>query len=229
MGPRPFSHGNSCRSAIVQVVSTGFNGAATFQSRKPEATATARTPGIEASMGPRPFSHGNSSSASCRAAATPAGFNGAATFQSRKRLRRSPISRLDPSFNGAATFQSRKPRGRYETQSAALQLQWGRDLSVTETSLECIIVDMIRKLQWGRDLSVTETLRRLSTTAQPAHASMGPRPFSHGNAPRIAVENPKVYRFNGAATFQSRKQPRGRDCRQCDPVRRAFDTDLIPR
>ena len=61
------------------------------------------------------------------------------------------------------------------------QLQWGRDLSVTETSLYDGETYLLMVLQWGRDLSVTET--RL---AYPEAMSAS-------------------YRFNGAATSQSRK------------------------
>ena len=63
---------------------------------------------------------------------------------------------------------------------AEMRLQWGRDLSVAETRSQATRVVAAAMLQWGRDLSVAET---------------GRRPDVHG----------VISRFNGAATFQSRK------------------------
>ena len=61
------------------------------------------------------------------------------------------------------------------------------------------------RLQWGRDLSVTETSPNDSPCSRGELASMGPRPFSHGNGDPFAGYAVAVERFNGAATFQSRK------------------------
>ena len=36
-------------------------------------------------------------------------------------------------------------------------VQWGRDLSIAEISLNLIGNQFINKLQWGRDLSIAET------------------------------------------------------------------------
>ena len=107
MGPRPFGHGNESRTHHLDPRSSSFNGAATFQSRKPARQQSARDV------------HNS--------------FNGAATFQSRKlETMRTSRRSARSSFNGAATFQSRK-------------------------------------------LTVIAAYR------QPLVASMGPRPFSHGN------------------------------------------------
>ena len=198
MGPRPLSHGNlsplrtvawdqhrfelqwgrdlsvteTCLSTTVSIrpaLRHSFNGAATSQSRKPSVcTAPPRT---------------------LRAHTC---FNGAATSQSRKLQvsglsgrRRQPCYR----FNGAATSQSRKRlrmQPSWITSLARTSLQWGRDLSVTETRAishdgprssargfngaatsqsrkppstfaRARIVRAVPMLQWGRDLSVTET------------------------------------------------------------------------
>ena len=158
MGPRPFSRGNPCllsfqTSALrglqwgrdLSVAETwiasmrsgrtdrSFNGAATFQSRKrafhrartglcmllqwgrdlsvAETCFSSCTDGAvyAASMGPRPFSRGNESSG--------------------RRLRSSRSC-----FNGAATFQSRKLVGVGMACDSTWALQWGRDLSVAETT-----------------------------------------------------------------------------------------------
>ena len=110
-------------------------------------------------MGPRPFSHGNLTSSSA-SLLTLSSFNGAATFQSRKHVTARIVSGIH-------------------------WLQWGRDLSVTETwknatarartrrSFNGAATFQSRKLrwsraalvgveelQWGRDLSVTETYRK---------------------------------------------------------------------
>ena len=82
MGPRPFSRGNLWPLNCPRGSSACFNGAATFQSRKP------RLRGF--------FMVGFF------------GFNGAATFQSRKLTIFGAVSRMLSRFNGAATFQSRK-------------------------------------------------------------------------------------------------------------------------
>ena len=107
-------------------------------------------------MGPRPFSHGNAQA-------------------------RRPLRQTQTSFNGAATFQSRELAALMDSTPSLVALQWGRDLSVTGTS-EFVAPDSPPiKLQWGRDLSVTGTYRRVRCDVQGDDASMGPRPFSHGN------------------------------------------------
>ena len=63
-------------------------------------------------------------------------------------------------FNGAATFRSRK---------------------LTTVGLGRVIGWPLR-LQWGRDLSVTETfVATVAALRSKIRASMGPRPFGHGN------------------------------------------------
>ena len=93
----------------------GFNGAATFQSRKLGSGGPSLPAGrVRASMGPQPSSRGNKYGQLPNRVryAVPSSFNGAATFQSRKCPECPWHSRLPaPStlrFNGAATFQSRK-------------------------------------------------------------------------------------------------------------------------
>ncbi len=90
-------------------------------------------------------------------------------------------------FNGAATFPSRKWLLSVTTFCGKAMLQWGRDVSVAEIddgdSSELSLV----RLQWGRDVSVAEICR-------------------------CALARRSARRFNGAATFPSRKWDRGREC-----------------
>ena len=85
-------------------------------------------------------------------------------------------------FNGAATFQS-------------------RELDRLERDL--VGID---KLQWGRDLSVTGTDSAVFCYLSFCGASMGPRPFSHGNSKSRSKPTQTTKGFNGAATFQSRER-----------------------
>ena len=133
-------------------------------------------------MGPRPFSRGNPTSlrtTRCRKHR----FNGAATFQSRKlTLARAGERVIGDASMGPRPFSRGNPHTANDGRPLHSWLQWGRDLSVAETSAGQNSPWPDRSLQWGRDLSVAET----------RHAA---RQFM-----------PKI-RFNGAATFQSRKRP----------------------
>ena len=137
MGPRPFGRGR--------------------------AAALAAAPGRAlASMGPRPFGRGRGILPR-RLFAGMCGFNGAATFRSRKVC-----------------------NGRRNSQIRGKPLQWGRDLSVAEGAGLC---------------------QRLGDGA--GHASMGPRPFGRGRPLSGGKYNGHTGRFNGAATFRSRKECSG--------------------
>ena len=105
MGPQPSSRGNSAPPEVGDG-DVGFNGAATFQSRKSDPR---RAPPAQSRR-----------------------FNGAATFQSRKSNARHEVSARCPRFNGAATFQSRKSRYRRLGGISVKGLQWGRNLPVAE-------------------------------------------------------------------------------------------------
>ena len=109
-------------------------------------------------------------------------------------------------FNGAATFRSRKVHGINGAQIRHDQLQWGRDLSVaegldfrqrTERRLNASMGP--RPFGRGRCARPSARLRR------PAEASMGPRPFGRGRRSFVWVMRHEAVRFNGAATFRSRK------------------------
>ena len=108
-------------------------------------------------------------------------------------------------FNGAATFRSRKAAAYGPELSGWQELQWGRDLSVAEGHNLRDIAKEMHKLQWGRDLSVAEG-RPGPVERQPGRAaSMGPRPFGRGRLAPAAMQGHTRARFNGAATFRSRK------------------------
>ncbi len=85
-------------------------------------------------------------------------------------------------FNGAATFPSRKWTISPSDRVCHSPLQWGRDVSVAEISIDRSSFSADASLQWGRDVSVAEISTRRVTRSR-----------RHG--------------FNGAATFPSRKFP----------------------
>src|SRR3989339_276930 len=163
MGPRPFSRGNF----------------------PPQPSADPR---FVASMGPRPFSRGNPLATGHWPLFTTR-FNGATAFQPWKPGRAAvpepgarlasmgprPLSRgnlflrrtvggLFSGFNGATAFQPWKRPDQTSTPGPESWLQWGHGLSAVETGLD-----------FGHVL-----LERL-------RASMGPRPFSRGNAARVVA------------------------------------------
>ena len=171
-------------------------------------------------MGPQPSSRGNADSHSGKHPRTALQLQWGRNLPVAEiwawRIR---LCALSPRFNGAATFQSRKSRASVPAALAeevsATALQWGRNLPVAEmlrnpddrlrTSLANEVCfngaatfqsrksaerrrelrrRAFRELQWGRNLPVAEMLD-YSTRAERTSASHG--------------------RFNGAATFQSRK------------------------
>ena len=251
MGPRPFGRGRRLAGTDIGCTRRGFNGAATFRSRKGLAmpfacgpcqrfngAATFRsrkapggTPagrGHDASMGPRPFGRGRVAERPRRSAASVLqwGRDLSVAEGRRAQRRRDRVGR----FNGAATFRSRKEckaafsyaglnasmgprpfgRGRESIESVRasnMMLQWGRDLSVAEGFLFFNFFNLKYMLQWGRDLSVAEGRRRRGMVFCARPASMGPRPFGRGRWVRAARRRKHKGRFNGAATFRSRKGP----------------------
>ena len=205
----------------------GFNGAATFQSRKPKAcAAVARTGGASmgprpfsrgnrryalgahhvapASMGPRPFSRGNRGSALSRSRCPHHASMGPRPFS-----RGNPLTKMIdrfkiPRFNGAATFQSRKPAAADRGWSVRSRLQWGRDLSVAETPAPPRPSSVIL----GFNGAATFQSRKRGPGR---HSRPGRRVLQWGRD--LSVAETKDRRdgrgcrasFNGAATFQSRK------------------------
>ena len=179
MGPRPFGRGRA-EGAYARGVSR-----VSLQWGRDLSVAEGSQLGrlwpnrLSASMGPRPFGRGRRGTDRSRARRRTASM-GPRPF-GRGRIAISP--RAGPaadSFNGAATFRSRKASYAAEVQKE------------------------IRALQWGRDLSVAEGMRILATGRPPIPASMGPRPFGRGR-PACPACRRLVARFNGAATFRSRK------------------------
>ena len=132
-------------------------------------------------------------------------FNGAATFRSRKAHSARCRLRLHACFNGAATFRSRKVNLGHVEGIQQAELQWGRDLSVAEGSLRASGPDHALHASMGprpfgrgrRDVAALCRRRY--------QASMGPRPFGRGRDHICRGQRRQVARFNGAATFRSRK------------------------
>ena len=116
-------------------------------------------------------------------------------------------------------------------------LQWGRGLSAAETWFKKAPMLGYWWLQWGRGLSAAETVDGGHHSGGERHASMGPRPFGHGNLPSrntclsvmalqwgrgLSATETMPSRpgrtstpcFNGAAAFRPRKPNGGRNiCR----------------
>ena len=119
------------------------------------------------------------------------------------------------SFNGAATFQSQRLAQITTHSISPCQLQWGRDLSVAETSLWSLTMLRKLRLQWGRDLSVAETRPPLSCCA-PASSLQWGRDLSVAETrPPLSCCAPVVVAFNGAATFQSQRHLNGTPLTTC--------------
>ena len=111
-------------------------------------------------------------------------------------------------------------------------LQWGRDLEVAESvsdlakqfsdflasmgprlgsrgkSYQGAEPSRISKLQWGRDLEVAESFHVFSLAKRIFWASMGPRLGSRGKNKHLDHVGNRWLRFNGAATWKSRKADR---------------------
>ena len=226
MGPRPFGRGRRPGTGGSPPL-RGFNGAATFRSRKAEQVGARKrfTRGLQwgrdlsvaegpkagpigpapyfASMGPRPFGRGRQI------------WRGIATPSGRASMGPRPFG-----------------RGRLPDYTALIpwtSLQWGRDLSVAEgvwrgahwrenmsfngaatfrsrkgaTSMSLFVARNL--LQWGRDLSVAEGIILILAEPPADDASMGPRPFGRGRSSSILRSFALFVCFNGAATFRSRK------------------------
>ncbi len=88
---------------------------------------------------------------------------------------------IDYSFNGAATWKSRKVAVFMSQPATDETLQWSRDLEVAERKYSQSAQYLTQALQWSRDLEVAE---RRST----------------------CLGSPRRTRFNGAATWKSRKE-----------------------
>ncbi len=181
MGPRPFSRGDRCPPVPAKVLVKGFNGAATFQSRRPGDTTYQHRP-EEASMGPRPFSRGD-----LVVQLKDGAFVG--WLQWGRDLSVAETRHSGTAAASTYTLQWGRDLSVAETSSksssgsGSSSLQWGRDLSVAETSTRHAGGHRAAELQWGRDLSVAETLPPSAGAPGVSPASMGPRPFSRGDVP----------------------------------------------
>ena len=179
MEPRPFSRGNELLAAEGPAARrAGFNGAATFQSRKLDQGENVRTAMLLVQWS-RDLSVAETrpSRPPCR---RPGRFNGAATFQSRKL-----ILTCDLQPERAASMEPR-PFSRGNRKPGA------RLTSRMIASMEP------RPFSRGNPSGADEC-------GDAQDASMEPRPFSRGNTQRMRPPTPRTLSFNGAATFQSRK------------------------
>ncbi len=189
MGPRPFGRGDLPDPRVVlRRPGRGFNGAATFRSRRSCTRASRR------------------SSARC--------FNGAATFRSRRSEPEPTPSRSRCRFNGAATFRSRRSRlGHLEGLAGGYWASMGPrpfgrgDVSPPRKGFPEAFASMGPR-PFGRGDS--HGGRR--PQGLPRSASMGPRPFGRGDPRSPTGPGTEALRgFNGAATFRSRRSRKHTD------------------
>ena len=228
MGPRPFGRGRPSPRHSPRHNPSASMGPRPF-GRGRESTGRTLTTCIRASMGPRPFGRGRRRNIQYFFQLIHASMGPRPFGRGRPRRPRagSPASAC---FNGAATFRSRKESAGRISGGREAMLQWGRDLSVAEGVISTMRLCTATLLQWGRDLSVAEGVyvegaqaaegllqwgRDLSVAEgagiaasgpRSARASMGPRPFGRGRRLRRSPSYHVQRRFNGAATFRSRKE-----------------------
>ena len=179
MGPRPFGRGRWLRTVGGSAWFIGFNGAATFRSRKVDVEADNMAFYVasmgprpfgrgrfhirpvwdvwgEASMGPRPFGRGRAEAAG-GAGAGYLSFNGAATFRSRKVEREMIGKPQSRRFNGAATFRSRKAHPARSSGPSAPCFNGAATFRSRKAAFPVLGQSLLDiQLQWGRDLSVAE-------------------------------------------------------------------------
>ena len=179
MGPQPSSRGNGGSVASDGGGEPGFNGAATFQSRKYESTAEDGTPsyrlqwgrnlpvaeigiqrergeaGDSASMGPQPSSRGNHYAAFRRHPAPNASMG------------------PQPSSRGNQVGGGRRP--------SIDVLQWGRNLPVAEISSTARASISGERASMGPQPSSRGNFVPMGRYVTRKLASMGPQPSSRGN------------------------------------------------
>ena len=190
MGPQPSSRGNNVVLLCRLNDAPRFNGAATFQSRKFRSTFV-HLPGIaRASMGPQPSSRGNSPS-----------------------LR--PAKPRQPASMGPQPSSRGNGYGRSAEMQANLA-SMGPQPSSRGNELDSAKAELAKVASMGPQPSSRGNMRRAVAT----HFTLGALQWGR-NLPvaEIAVSQPSSNlpsRFNGAATFQSRK---------CSPSMLDADTD----
>ena len=209
MGPRPFGRGRYLTVLALHGAAMSFNGAATFRSRKEMDPDQPHKPEHQLQWG-RDLSVAEG------------------------RTSRAPRPRHGR-FNGAATFRSRKASTLRAGVKSMAPLQWGRDLSVAEglavieTSMRASALQWGPRpfgrgrpsvmgrillvqfaLQWGRDLSVAEGTACTAGSFGRGLLQWG-RDLSVAEGDRARGGPPAGARFNGAATFRSRKDAEWED------------------
>ena len=179
MGPRPFGRGRRPAARAALGVGRRFNGAATFRSRKVGELWLPSTPRSSLQWG-RDLSV-------AEGGRRPGRQNRTITLQWGRDL--------SVAEGGSRTPTPARPAG----------LQWGRDLSVAEGPCCTTLLRRRPRLQWGRDLSVAEGERSWPSYHVASRLQWG-RDLSVAEGLRLnAGELELVGRFNGAATFRSRK------------------------
>jgi len=156
MGPRPFGHGNYSAETNSRATSTGFNGATSFRTWKPYHDAG-------------------------RLCHRDASFNGATSFRTWKQTIRRQVTIMRKCFNGATSFRTWKLRyhryrraGPTRFNGATSFRTWKRGLSFGHIRFSIGFNGATSFRTWKLRAAWPQNL-------QLRYASMGPRPFGHGN------------------------------------------------
>ena len=179
MGPRPFGRGRRRGKGAAAAKTKSFNGAATFRSRKAEAADLSSTDRYNASMGPRPFGRGRlMRRLSSIAAAT---------------------ASMGPRPFGRGRDVTSRPNEEH-TQASMGPRPFGRGRPNQKVAFRGRKSASMGPRPFGRGRAAAWPGPGLYILA----ASMGPRPFGRGRPKRLRWQR-RLWRFNGAATFRSRK------------------------
>ena len=232
MGPRPFGRGRAIH-LIVHAVVLRLQWGRDLSVAEGHPTLRRRRPRRNASMGPRPFGRGRGSRAT--RASSPRRLQWGRDLSVAEGLDNDFLANAHKSFNGAATFRSRKadaPRRAAGPRAASMgprpfgrgrPVAWRRSWGIlasfngaaTFRSRKDLLSLLVARSQlasmgprpFGRGRRGRKSDFKLS-----GPASMGPRPFGRGRRCRACRGSVKAARFNGAATFRSRKAPSAACC-----------------
>jgi len=202
MGPRPFSRGN-VEALYSAPIRTRFNGAATFQPRKPDDGPVSLQKNVGLQWG-RDLSAAETTMIRLRGMFH-GGFNGAATFQPRKHRGYGRECGINDCFNGAATFQPRKQQKNPKSVRQTRRFNGAATFQPRKPDTPSGGVHAVRASMGPRPFS-RGNAPAFGHPDVVIAASMGPRPFSRGNLGGIWHVLRLTNGFNGAATFQPRKQ-----------------------
>ncbi len=205
MGPRLGSRGKvGSSSEYRQVICSGFNGAATWKSRKDGEREVPSELHKLLQWG-RDLEVAESLALNANFANVNPRFNGAATWKSRKAS--IPVTSIvcQLASMGPRLGSRGKRAGGGRGIGQRMGLQWGRDLEVAERQIWESVYNRVLDASMGPRLGSRGKPRTRSTSLRTWLASMGPRLGSRGKTATLERLEGPFGRFNGAATWKSRK------------------------